>query len=413
MQLAEVDLGRQRSPEHEDGEFMVSYLRSANIGDGVLLLDDVKQMNFTPREQTAFALQSGDVLVTEGSGSRSAVGQSAVWRADLPGVICFQNTVLRIRARQARADGRFLAWWARYAHAAGLMATVASGANILHLSAEELRRLPVPDLDLQRQRRIADFLDDQIARIDKLLAARRKQVDLIIAEMRSQHSERIVALLASEPTARLRRFYDSIEQGASPDGDAVSAMAGEFGVLKTSAIQQGRFIESENKYLSDSARFEERFEVRSEDVLIVRGSGSADLVADVAEVRLSQEHPRLMLSDLTYRLVRLKLVPAYLTAVLLSAPLRMQIRAVVRQGSGPAKARGEDIANLVVPALAEASQKTIAEEYAAARRRADEHADSINRSVALLAELKRSLITAAVCGEFDVSTADGSRVPVA
>lgn len=33
-------------------------------------------------------------------------------------------------------------------------------------------------------------------------------------------------------------------------------------------------------------------------------------------------------------------------------------------------------------------------------------------SIAKLGELKRSLITAAVTGEFDVSSADGSRVPV-
>lgn len=35
----------------------------------------------------------------------------------------------------------------------------------------------------------------------------------------------------------------------------------------------------------------------------------------------------------------------------------------------------------------------------------------LSGSVARMEELKRSLITAAVVGEFDVSSADGSRVP--
>ena len=179
IHLAEVDLGRQRSPEHERGAHMVKYLRSANVGDGIVRTDDVKAMNFTPSEQKTFALRHGDVLVTEGSGSRDTVGQSAVWRADLPDVVCFQNTLLRIRPRAGVADGRYLAWWARHAHAARLMAAVASGANILHLSAEELRRLPVPAVDLLTQQRIADFLDDQVARIDNLTAARRRQSSLL------------------------------------------------------------------------------------------------------------------------------------------------------------------------------------------------------------------------------------------
>ena len=32
--LAEVTLGRQRSPEHEEGPFMTPYLRAANVKDG-------------------------------------------------------------------------------------------------------------------------------------------------------------------------------------------------------------------------------------------------------------------------------------------------------------------------------------------------------------------------------------------
>lgn len=146
IQVAEVALGRQRSPEHEQGAHMVKYLRSANVVDGELDLSDVKDMNFTPREQAFFGLRAGDVLITEGSGSRDTVGTSAVWRDELPAPVCYQNTLLRLRPRPCLADSPYLAWWARHAHAAGLMAATASGANILHLSAEALCRLPVPNI---------------------------------------------------------------------------------------------------------------------------------------------------------------------------------------------------------------------------------------------------------------------------
>ena len=90
--LATVDLGRQRSPVHEQGPHMVPYLRAANVSDGRLNLVDVKEMNFSLREQQFFALKPGDVLVTEGSGSLQTVGASAVWRGEIPGAVCFQNT---------------------------------------------------------------------------------------------------------------------------------------------------------------------------------------------------------------------------------------------------------------------------------------------------------------------------------
>lgn len=75
-QAAEVRSGRQRAPQFESGDDAARYLRSANIDENGINVDDVKSMNFTPDEQRIFELRPGDVLLTEGSGSRSAVGQS-------------------------------------------------------------------------------------------------------------------------------------------------------------------------------------------------------------------------------------------------------------------------------------------------------------------------------------------------
>jgi type I restriction enzyme S subunit len=181
IMAAEVALGRQRAPQYETGDHLVPYLRSANIVDGRLNLGDVKTMNFTLHEQRIFGLQPGDVLITEGSGSRETVGASAVWHGELGGTICFQNTLLRLRPRRGLTDGRYLAWWARHAHASGLMAAVASGANILHLGAENLRRLPISLPPLEEQRRSADFLDDQVSRIDRVVRMRQEQSEALVA----------------------------------------------------------------------------------------------------------------------------------------------------------------------------------------------------------------------------------------
>ncbi len=157
---------------------MTPYLRAANVKDGALELADVKVMNFTPTERAVFGLHAGDVLVTEGAGSLAAVGASAVWDGELEGDVCFQNTLLRLRAR-VNTDPRFLAWWCRHAYYSGLFAGIAEGANIFHLGAERVRRLPCWVPPRADQSAIADYLDVQTARIDALAATKRRVIQAL------------------------------------------------------------------------------------------------------------------------------------------------------------------------------------------------------------------------------------------
>ncbi len=175
---AEVTLGRQRSPEHDTGPHMVPYLRAANVKDGRLELADVKRMNFTPVEQSTYALEPGDVLVSEGAGSLQAVGANAVWAGQIEGTVCFQNTLLRLRPRQDVLPD-FLAWWARHAYYAGLLASVAGGVNIFHLGASRVRRLPFPMPSIEEQQRIVEYLDTETARIDDLIDEQERLASLL------------------------------------------------------------------------------------------------------------------------------------------------------------------------------------------------------------------------------------------
>ena len=94
--------------------------RATNVSDGRLNLDEVKETNFTPSQQSVFALRPGDVLVTEGSGSLGTVGASAAWQEEIPGTVCFQNTLLRLRPKGQQTDQMFLAWWTRATFADGI-----------------------------------------------------------------------------------------------------------------------------------------------------------------------------------------------------------------------------------------------------------------------------------------------------
>src|SRR5438105_1410381 len=91
--VAEVRLGRQRSPKNHVGTRMRPYLRAANVTWAGLDLSDVNEMHFTENESVTFELRPGDVLVAEASGSASEVGKPAIWRDQIPNC-CFQNTLL-------------------------------------------------------------------------------------------------------------------------------------------------------------------------------------------------------------------------------------------------------------------------------------------------------------------------------
>lgn len=174
-ELFDIVIGRQRSPHKTQGS-QTPYLRAANVKQGLLLLDDVNGMPFTEAEVSKFRLASGDVLVTEGCGSPEQIGANAVWvAADNTGeAVCFQNTLLRYRARNGVTTPSYLAAWAAWAFESGQFREAAAGTGILHIGSERAKRMLVPALDLVEQDRFAEsvqlLLDGRDATRRKLVA---------------------------------------------------------------------------------------------------------------------------------------------------------------------------------------------------------------------------------------------------
>jgi type I restriction enzyme, S subunit len=188
----EITMGRQRSPRHSSGDHVVPYLRAANAKDGRLDLRDVKSMNFSPADQVKYHLEDGDVLITEGCGSLAQLGASAQWRAELPGVVCFQNTLLRVRGVEDRSLSDYAFQWARWCFEAGRFAAVASGTNIFHVGAERAKAMMAPDVTLGEQREFLDAVEalDSIASHARTLAARASDVRLaVLADLLSGDHE--------------------------------------------------------------------------------------------------------------------------------------------------------------------------------------------------------------------------------
>jgi type I restriction enzyme S subunit len=175
--MFDILIGRQRSPKHESGEYMTPYLRSANVTSHGIDLNDVKSMNFQPAEQIKYRLEPGDVLVSEGSASASAVGQPAVWNGELPGQVCFQNTLLRFRAIPNNTVPSFVAEWCEWAFESGEFLKAASGTNIHHIGSQGASAMKVRAASIEQQEKFCE----EMRQIAATTVAAKQQCDSILA----------------------------------------------------------------------------------------------------------------------------------------------------------------------------------------------------------------------------------------
>src|SRR5262245_43358613 len=113
-EVGEVQLGRQRSPEHHTGAHMRPYLRVANVFEDRIDTRHVLEMNFSPAEFERYRLEPGDILLNEGQ-SLDLVGRPAMYRGEVPGS-CFQNTLIRFRPRSGVLSKYALLVFRSYLH---------------------------------------------------------------------------------------------------------------------------------------------------------------------------------------------------------------------------------------------------------------------------------------------------------
>lgn len=176
-EVAEVRLGRQRSPKNHTGTHMRPYLRAANVDWDGLKLDDVKSMNFTDEEADVYRLQKGDIILSEASGSASEVGKPAIWNNEIPDC-CLQNTLIRVRS--FGVNPQYILHFLRGEARRGAFVEHSRGVGIHHIGVARLAGWRVPVPPFIEQERIVSVIDQQLSRV------RRLREELLRAERRTE-----------------------------------------------------------------------------------------------------------------------------------------------------------------------------------------------------------------------------------
>jgi type I restriction enzyme S subunit len=281
--------------------------------------------------------------------------------------------------------------------------------GVPHLFQWDIKRLPVPLPPREEQRRIADFLDAETARIDRLSSLQQQSMGLLDERESAQLDLAIDELTRRHGAVSLRRFLWGVDQGASPQCEAVPAGDDEWGVLKVSCLRPGLFLPQENKRLPEGVEPERSSEIGDGDLLITRAN-TPQLVGSTAVVHGVRS--KLLLSDKIFR-VRLtrEFSPEFVATVARGSRIRALCAASSNGASqSMANIRFDEVKAWPLPAVSLDLQRDLVRRTSRARAQLDALRDKVNRQLNLLAERRQSLITAAVTGQIDVSTASGRGV---
>ena len=326
--IAEVQLGRQRSPQHHSGSHMRPYLRAANVRWNGISLDDVKEMNFDDCDFETYRLETGDILLNEASGSPNEVGKPAIWRGEI-GDCCFQNTLLRLRARDI--DLGYLYWYCLYSALTGKFGEAGRGVNIRHLGKRGLTRFPIAVAPRSEQERIVAAIDEHFSRLDA--------VDAALGDA----SRRLDVL---RNTILDRAFYDDAANMQVVEIADVAEVSGgiqkqpkrrprenRHPFLRVANVGRGQLDLAEVHEIELFDGEIERFRLRSGDLLVVEGNGSVNQIGRAAlwsgeiDDCVHQNHLiRVRPSD--------ELLPEYLALCWNAPRTAQQVRSVASSTSG-------------------------------------------------------------------------------
>lgn len=337
------------------------------------------------------------------------------WLADFRG----RSTTELLVMRPVKIEPRFLQYALMSPDFVDAVDAATFGSRMPRAEWSDIGCLPVPFPEPSMQCVIADYLDRETEGIDGSIAAKERLLSLLAERRRALITRAVTGELnqsvprsttginwlreipAHWKVARLRFLAARMEQGWSPPAENREPLADEWGVLKLNAVCQGRFDESAAKTLPSDIEVPSDLEIRDGDFLITR-SNTPSLVGDVCFVATPK--PRLMLSDLIYRLTLADGVidPRFLAYFLTTPVGRCQIEMDARGTSASmVKISQEHIKDWRVPVPPMEEQQRIVGLLNYKTALIDRLVSTAVRSVAVLKERRSTMIASVVTGRLD------------
>ncbi|MFE1911735.1 restriction endonuclease subunit S [Streptomyces anandii] len=286
-----------------------------------------------------------------------------------------------------------------------------TGATRDKLTQDDLKQIEVPNPPPEEQRRIADFLDAETARIDQLCARRHSQISLLNERLHSIWADVIMSDGDQSAWVPIRRFITAITDG--PFGSALtSSHYSDSGarVIRLGNLGRAEFRATDAAYIPLEYFSElKRHEARPGD-LIVAGLGDQNHPLGRACIVPDGLGPAIVKADcFRLRLDQSSILHEYAAWALSSPVVADQVTSLAR-GSTRARINLEVVREITIPSPSMKRQIDSVRTLHRTRTASEAVATRCRQQLDLLTERRQALITAAVTGQFDVSTASGRNV---
>ncbi len=387
-----VDINARDLDEDTDPTCEFRYADIGSVGRGALLAEP-EPMAFADAPSRARRLvRSGDTIV---STVRTYLG--AVWpvKGDTDDMVV--STGFAVLTPRRGLDARYLGWIAQSDLVIDEIVARSVGVSYPAINGLEIGDVAVPVPPVPAQRRIADYLDAETARIDRIIDSMAQRADLL--ELRKRAAVSTALRSVATATVTVRRVVDLVTSGPRGWSDLV-VDSGSSLFLRIANVPR----DSISLRLDDVAFIEppsaaeaDRCRVRPGDVLttITAAIGQVGVVpAGLGEAYVSQ-HLALVRPEPS------RVVPEWLALALWTDDAQRQLDAA-RYGGTKQQLALDDIRDIRIPWAPLPTQRTTVGRVLPSLAALTEASTQTRRAVALLQERRQALITAAVTGQIEI-----------
>jgi type I restriction enzyme S subunit len=317
---------------------------------------------------------------------------------------------------------RYLLYLLQLCYVAKIFFPLGQGAATIgrwRLPTEAFNEFVAPIPTRSEQKSIANFLDHETAKIDKLIEKQQQLIVLLKEKRQAVISHAVtkglnpkvrmkdsgVEWLGNIPekwgVIRLKYRTTIFEQGWSPQCDSRPAHEDEYGVLKVGCVNHGYFDPMENKALPKEIIPQTQYLIQANDLLISRAN-TRELVGSAAVV--DKNYDNLILCDKLYRLRFDSTINANFVAHYLALPI---VRGQIELGASGASHTMQNIGQSTIRELPMVCPPTDEVEavLCGIQKKISTFKSCIElavKQIAFLQERRTALISAAVTGKIDV-----------
>ncbi len=298
-----------------------------------------------------------------------------------------------------------------------------TGVSYPACNASEVGCIPIPLPPPSEQRAIADFLDRETGKIDRLVAKKRELIEKLKEERAALISGTVtrglnpdakmkpsgVEWLGDVPEGwevrRLKYIFPRLFSGVSVNSDNFPTSDESPGILKTSCVYGNTFRPDENKRILDSEIDRVTCPVTKNSLIISR-MNTPELVGSCGYVDIDYSH--LYLPDRLWiaRFQNHKLAHGKFSWYLVISHAICALTGSLATGTSDSMKNltQEAFLNILVAVPPLPEQRAIADFLDRDTGKIDRLASKVEKAIARLQEYRAALITATVTGKIDVST---------